>query len=51
MQYSLLDNGVDSLKAAYNCIIKIPELREGLEHNIKDAVLSLNHAVERFYLN
>jgi len=46
MKYGLLENGVDSLKSAYNSIDKISYLVEGVEHNIKDAVLSLNHAIE-----
>lgn len=47
MKYGLLENGIDSLKQAYNCINKISAgLHEGVEHNIKDAILSLNHAIE-----
>ncbi|MEK8208462.1 hypothetical protein NST41_22905 [Paenibacillus sp. FSL L8-0696] len=46
MKYGLLENGVDSLKSAYNSIDKISLLIEGVEHNIKDAILSLNHAIE-----
>ncbi|WP_342480259.1 hypothetical protein NST07_23520 [Paenibacillus sp. FSL L8-0340] len=46
MKYGLLENGVDSLKSAYNSIEKISYLIEGVEHNMKDAILSLNHAIE-----
>jgi hypothetical protein len=46
MRYDLLENGVDSLKSAYNSIDKISYLIEGVEHNMKDAILSLNHAIE-----
>jgi hypothetical protein len=46
MKYGLLENGVDSLKSAYNSIERISFLIEGVEHNIKDAILSLNHAIE-----
>lgn len=46
MKYGLLENGVDSLKSAYTSIDKISYLHEGIEHNIKDAILSLNHAIE-----
>jgi hypothetical protein len=46
MRYTLLENGVDSLKGAYLCLGKLSELKEGIECNVKDAVLNLNHAVE-----
>ncbi|KZE65103.1 hypothetical protein AV545_04055 [Paenibacillus jamilae] len=47
MKYGLLENGIDSLKQAYTCIEKLDVgLHEGTEHNLKDAILSLNHAIE-----
>lgn len=46
MKLSLLDNGVDSLKATYNSLEDIHYLLEGVEHRVKDAILSLNHANE-----
>lgn len=47
LRYGLLENGTDSLKQAFNCIDKLSAgLHEGVEHNIKDAILSLNHAIE-----
>lgn len=46
MKMTLLDNGLDSLKHAYNALEKVDELMEGVEHNLKDAILSINHAVE-----
>lgn len=46
MKYGLLENGVDSLKATYNILEKLPDLSDGIEHNVKDAVLSLNHGIE-----
>ncbi|NRS52147.1 hypothetical protein [Brevibacillus sp. HB2.2] len=48
MRYSLLDNGVDSLKATYISIEKMHALHDGtgMEHCLKDAVLSLNHGIE-----
>lgn len=47
MKYGLLENGIDSLKQAHNCIEKLDAgLQEGVEHNLKDAILSLNHAIE-----
>ncbi|WP_339304453.1 hypothetical protein NST33_18230 [Paenibacillus sp. FSL L8-0435] len=47
MKYGLLENGIDSLKQAYTCIEKLEAgLHEGVEHNLKDAILSLNHAIE-----
>lgn len=49
MRYDLFNNGVDSLKKAYICIEKIDELEQGLEHNVKDAILALNHAFETLF--
>lgn len=49
MKYDLFTNGVDSLKNAHNCIEKLPDLKEGIEHNVKDAILSLNHALETLF--
>ncbi|MEC1943164.1 hypothetical protein GXB79_06715 [Bacillus velezensis] len=46
MKLSLLDNGVDSLKATYNSLEDIKYLLEGVEHKVKDAILSLYHANE-----
>lgn len=46
MKYTLLENGVDSLKASYLSIEKMRDLHEGTEHCLKDSILSLNHAIE-----
>lgn len=46
MKFNLLTNGVDSLKASYQRIEKMDELVDGIEHNIKDAIMYLNHANE-----
>ncbi|MCM3705333.1 hypothetical protein M3205_06270 [Cytobacillus firmus] len=46
MKFSLLENGVDSLKAAFNSLDNARYLDEGSDHHIKDATLSLNHANE-----
>lgn len=46
MNYSLIDNGADSFKAAYNCLEKLEDLEEGIDHNLKDAVIFLNHGIE-----
>ncbi|WP_163527829.1 hypothetical protein [Halobacillus ihumii] len=49
IQYDLFTNGVDSLKQSYICIEKISELKEGVEHNVKDSILALNHAFETLF--
>ncbi|AME08470.1 hypothetical protein CHR37_04895 [Bacillus velezensis] len=46
MKLSLQANGVDSLKATYNSLENTHFLCEGVEHRVKDAILSLNHANE-----
>ncbi|MGB3262308.1 hypothetical protein [Paenisporosarcina sp.] len=46
MKFTLIDNGADSLKSAYENIEKLDELLEGGQHRIKDAVIFLNHGVE-----
>jgi hypothetical protein len=46
IKMSLLENGVDSLKSSYLIMEKISGLQEGINHNIKDAVISLNHGIE-----
>ena len=46
MKFNLLNNGVDSLKASYDSLRKIDDLAEGVEHNIKDTIMYLNHANE-----
>lgn len=46
MKLNLLMNGTDSLRACFECIIKIDQLVIGVEHNIKDAIMFLNHANE-----
>lgn len=46
MKFNLLNNGVDSLKASYDSLGKIDDLAEGVEHNIKDTIMYLNHANE-----
>ncbi|QAT65255.1 hypothetical protein EQZ20_10185 [Bacillus glycinifermentans] len=42
----MLGNGIDSLKAAYNSLEGIDYLLEGVEHRVKDAILSLHHTNE-----
>ena len=49
LRYDLFTNGVDSLKQAFLCIEKLDELKEGLEHNVKDSVLAMNHAFETLF--
>lgn len=44
--FSLLQNGADSIKGAYSRIEKLDELVEGIDHNLKDAVIFLNHGIE-----
>ncbi|ANU12542.1 hypothetical protein B481_0124 [Planococcus halocryophilus Or1] len=46
MRFNLLTNGIDSLKASFVSIRKLDELAEGVEHNIKDTLIHLNHANE-----
>lgn len=46
MKFNLLTNGVDSLKASYDRLLMLDDLAEGTEHNIKDAIMYLNHANE-----
>ncbi|WP_255258845.1 hypothetical protein [Bacillus cereus] len=49
LKYSLLENGIDSLKATYISLETLYELVEGVEHHAKDAILSLNHANELLF--
>jgi len=46
MRFTLLDNGADSLKGAYDCLVKFEVLEQGTNHNLKDAVMHLNHGIE-----
>ncbi|MDM5264836.1 hypothetical protein [Bacillus wiedmannii] len=46
MQYSLLENGVDSLKGARDSLETFDDQVEGTYHNLKDAVIFLNHGIE-----
>lgn len=46
IKMDLLSNGVDSLKSAHITMDKLPDLEQGIEHILKDAVLSLNHGIE-----
>ncbi|MFT4413207.1 hypothetical protein ACLM5H_05025 [Fredinandcohnia humi] len=48
MRYSLLDNGIDSLKATANSlnILGSDDFVEPPYHHMKDAILSINHANE-----
>lgn len=46
MNYTLLDNGADSLKGAYEGIKKFDTLHEGTNHTLKDTVIYLNHGLE-----
>ncbi|GIX60548.1 hypothetical protein BPADB04_55780 [Bacillus paranthracis] len=46
MKFTLLDNGADSLKSAYENLESLKDIAEGGEHRLKDAVIFLNHGVE-----
>lgn len=46
MKFTLLENGADSLKSAYENLETLKEIAEGGEHRLKDAVIFLNHGVE-----
>lgn len=47
MEFTLLDNGTDSLKKAKASIVKFEELhREHSYHHLKDAIIFLNHGIE-----
>jgi hypothetical protein len=46
LKYTLLDNGADSLKSAFENIEAFDEVVEGGYHRLKDAVIFLNHGVE-----
>ncbi|WCL55966.1 hypothetical protein PNF30_10555 [Bacillus safensis] len=46
MKLTLLDNGIDSVKAAYNALTDIEFNIDEMEHRVKDAVIFLNHANE-----
>lgn len=46
MKFTLLDNGADSLKSAYENLESLKNIAEGGEHRLKDSVIFLNHGVE-----
>jgi hypothetical protein len=46
LKYTLLDNGADSLKSAFENIEMLNEIAEGGHHRLKDAVIFLNHGIE-----
>jgi len=46
MKFTLLDNGADSLKGAYESLEKFNNQYEGTDHNLKDTVIFLNHGLE-----
>jgi hypothetical protein len=46
LKFTLLDNGADSLRSAYENLEQIKDIVEGGEHRLKDAVIFLNHGVE-----
>ncbi|MDR6779421.1 MULTISPECIES: hypothetical protein [Paenibacillus] len=46
LNMGLAENGVDSFKAAFLTMKKIQVLEDGIVHNLKDAVMSLNHGIE-----
>ena len=47
MEFSLFDNGVDSLKKANDSIKRFEELhQEYAYHHLKDSIIFLNHAIE-----
>ncbi|ALC55308.1 hypothetical protein BTO25_02550 [Bacillus sp. MB366] len=46
LKFTLLDNGADSLKSAYENLESLKDIAEGGQHRLKDAVIFLNHGVE-----
>lgn len=46
MKYTLIENGADSFKSAYENIEAFDGIAEGGHHRLKDAVIFLNHGVE-----
>jgi hypothetical protein len=46
LKFTLLDNGADSLRSAYENVEAFKGVAEGGQHRIKDAVIFLNHGVE-----
>lgn len=46
MKFTLLDNGADSLRSAYENLEILKDIADGGEHRLKDAVIFLNHGVE-----
>lgn len=47
MEFTLLDNGIDSLKKTQDSIIRFNELhRPNSYHLLKDAIIYLNHGIE-----
>ncbi|ADU30996.1 hypothetical protein [Evansella cellulosilytica] len=46
MNYSLLENGADSLKGAHDSLRSFDNQIDGTDHNLKDAVIFLNHGIE-----
>lgn len=46
MEISLVGNGADSIKHAHISIEKLDTLLDGRDHNLKDAVIFLNHGIE-----
>lgn len=49
MNFDLLDNAIDSLKSTYTSLENLDGLVKGVEHHVKDAILSLNHANELLF--
>mgnify|MGYP006961610928 CR=1 FL=1 len=46
MKYSLLENGTDSLKAAFTSLENFQRNHHLTEHNLKDAIIFFNHGIE-----
>lgn len=47
LEFTLLDNGIDSLKKTQNSIVRFNELyRPNSYHLLKDAIIYLNHGIE-----
>jgi hypothetical protein len=46
LNFSLLDNGVDSLKTAFTKIMELQDISVGKGPYIKDAVIYINHGIE-----
>lgn len=46
LKYTLIDNGADSLKSAYENLELFDNVAHGGHHRLKDSVIFLNHGIE-----